>query len=187
MTSPEPTAEDMTTEIVRLKREILGLFEYMQRVRQEIAAIHKPSDETDHLFSMEDQLDAIVSATEEATNSIMETVEENNQAIEKLREKVVGEQALKLLDGMVDNGMKVFEACSFQDITGQRISKVVKSMKYVETRVNSIIEVWGKDAVEATEITAETGKKREGDKALLNGPQLEGGGISQDEIDKLFE
>ncbi len=180
------STQTMITEINRLKREIFGLFEYMQRVRQEIAAIHKPADQADNLFSMEDQLDAIVSATEQATDTIMESIEKNNDLVEKLRARVGDDpEALALIDKMVDNGMLVFEACSFQDITGQRISKVVKSMKYVETRVNAIIEIWGKKAVEMTPVSVPT--KREGDKVLLNGPQLEGGGISQEEIDKLFE
>ncbi len=182
----QESKEGMVSEINRLKREIVGLFEYMQRVRQEIAAINRPADQADHLFSMEDQLDAIVSATEKATDTIMESIEKNNELVERLRAKVGDDaEAQALIDQMVDNGMEVFEACSFQDITGQRISKVVKSMKYVETRVNAIIEIWGKKAVETTQVKAET--TRQGDQALLNGPQLEGGGISQQEIDKLFE
>ena len=48
--------------------------------------------------------------------------------------------------------MKIFEACSFQDITGQRITKVVKSVTYVEDRVNDLIAVWGKEEIDRIEV-----------------------------------
>ena len=34
-------------------------------------------------------------------------------------------------------------ACSFQDITGQRTTKVVSTLHYIEQRVNSMVGIWG--------------------------------------------
>lgn len=83
-----------------------------------------------------------------------------------------------------DNGMQIMEACSFQDLTGQRVTKVARSLTYVEDRVNSVVEIWGKDAVEKVDIGP---SKKTTDQMLLHGPQRQGEGISQDAIDKLFD
>ena len=176
---------DQQSEANVLKKELLGLFQYLKRVRQEIAAINRPADEELHFDSMSDQLDAIVKATEEATNTIMECMEKNDEVVSKLKETITGEEQLKLLDEISNNGADVFQACSFQDITGQRVTKVVKSVTYVEDRVNALISVWGKDEIDSIEVKPEVEKTE--DEKLLKGPALEGEGISQDEIDKLFD
>ena len=97
---------------------------------------------------MADQLDAIVGPTKEATNTIMEAMENNDEILTRLREGITDADHLAGLDRIAANGAAVFEACSFQDITGQRVSKVVKSVSYVEQRINALIEIWGKDELE---------------------------------------
>jgi len=76
------------------------------------------------------------------------------------------------------------EACTFQDITGQRVTKIIRSMQFVEERVLAMVDLMGRDSVakEAAELPVETQEKD----PLLNGPQLPGNAISQDDIDKLF-
>ncbi len=168
-----------------LKKELYGLFKYLQRVRLEIAAINRPADEALHFDSMSDQLDAIVKATEEATDTIMGCMEKNDEIVGKLRKVLTDEAQLALLDQISTNSNDVFEACSFQDITGQRITKVVKSVTYVEDRVNALITIWGKEEIDRIEVMPETEKTE--DEELLHGPALEGEGITQAEIDKLFD
>ena len=68
-----------------LKEELTGLFHYIQRVRSEIAAIHHPAEEDHHFEKMGDQLDAIVEATEKATDTIMSTVEANEALLGEVR------------------------------------------------------------------------------------------------------
>ncbi len=67
-------------EAEALKHELIGLFHYIRRVRQEIAAIYRPADDDNHFDSMADQLDAIVGATEEATDTIMEAMEKTTKS-----------------------------------------------------------------------------------------------------------
>ena len=93
-------------------------------------------------------------------------------------------KANKLLDSVADDTQEIFEACSFQDITGQRVNKITKSLGYVEQRVNSIVSIWGESALDEVKIEGIT--KTE-DEKLLNGPQLEGKGLSQADIDALFD
>ncbi len=173
----------MSDDIDVLRGELSGLFKYMQRVRKEIATIHHPVDEEHQITKMSDQLDAIVAATEDATDTIMEMSEAIQDAVQKIRD---GEDLDSALNQIDDNCMAVFQACSFQDITGQRVSKVLKSIRFVEERINNLVEVWGVQEIEQEEVE---GLDKTEDEALLNGPQLETSKerFSQDDIDALFD
>ncbi len=176
---------DSDQNISLLRSELDGLLRYLHRVRTEIASIDRPADEEHDFNSMGDQLDAIVEATETATNTIMEAVEKNDDIVTKIRKKVKDPEVNGWLDEINNNSGDVFEACSFQDITGQRVNKVVKSVTYVEERVNALIDVMGRDVIESIEVLPESEKTE--DEKLLDGPQLEGKGLSQDDIDSLFD
>ena len=167
-----------------LRRELSELFEYIQEVRQEIAAIHNPADEEHHLDKVGDELQAIVDATERSTFAIMDAMDKNEELVSKLRAVIKDPDQLALLDGISQNGNTVFEACTFQDITGQRVGKVVTTFTYLEDRVNALCRIWGKSALDAVEVKP-VKEKTENEK-LLHGPQLEGEGISQEDIDKMF-
>jgi chemotaxis protein CheZ len=170
-----------------LKAEISGLLRYMQRVRKEIAGMDRGRDEDHNFETMGKQLDAIFEATENATDTIMNAMEQNEESVEKLKEGIDDPGKIALLDKIIDNGNTVFEACSFQDITGQRVTKIVKSIAFVEERVNALLDIWGRDGLEYVEIEEDKEVKREQD-LLLRGPQLNGEEtISQDDIDKLFD
>ena len=164
-----------------LEKEPLGLFKYLKRVRQEIAAINRPADENMHFDSMSNQLDAIVKATE----TIMGCMEKNDDIIVELKKSLTDPDQVNQFDQISAHSAEVFEACSFQDITGQRITKVVKSVTYVEDRVNALINVRGKEEIERIEVQPEIEITEE--EKLLRGPALDGEGIAQDEIHKLFD
>jgi len=183
--SPTRVTEDNRENI--LKAEISGLLRYMQRVRKEIAGMDRGRDEDHNFETMGKQLDAIFEATENATNTIMNAMEQNEESVAKLKEGIDDPGKIALLDKIIDNGNTVFEACSFQDITGQRVTKIVKSITFVEERVNALLDIWGRDGLEDVEIEEDKEVKREQD-ILLRGPQLNGEEtISQDDIDKLFD
>ncbi len=168
-----------------LKTQVDGLMLYMDRLQREIAAIHKPTDEDHRFETTKAQLEAIVLATENATDSIMDAVDRNEEVVTELRKKLTDPDNVSLLNQIVDNDNNVFDACSFQDISGQRVNKVVKSITYIEQRVNALIEIWGKALlVKAKADMEETAVSEE---MQLSGPQLNGNGLSQDDIDKLFD
>jgi chemotaxis protein CheZ len=77
-------------------------------------------------------------------------------------------------------------ACGFQDITGQRISKIVHSLRFIEERVDAMMEIFGRETIEA--LVGELRSDEEGLRGgiALHGPQLPGEAVSQDEIDKRF-
>ena len=90
----------------------------------------------------------------------------------------------EIFDQVTEKVNTVFEACSFQDITGQRVTKVVNSLKFVEERINAIIFTWGKE--ELAKVVVEIKEDQDPDKKLLHGPQLPGQGISQADVDRML-
>lgn len=169
----------------RLKQELDGLSRYILRVRQEVATIDRPGEQINDFESMGDQMIAVVKATESATNSIMEAMESNGEAVAALREKIEDPDQLALLDKISENANSVFEACSFQDITGQRVGRVAKSITFVEERVEALKYLLGAEEVAEAETTSDA-DTADGEE-LLEGPQLNGEGLSQDDIDSLFD
>jgi hypothetical protein len=171
-----------------LRKEILGLFDRIQTIRREIASIRKPGDEQDRFATMSDELDAIVESTETATNSIMENAEAIDEAIMGVRKAIDDPEIAARLDAIPDHIGGIFEACSFQDITGQRITKVVKTLQFIETRVNALISVWGEEALSSVDARDEfESLPPDDERRLLNGPQLKGHGTSQADVDSIMK
>jgi chemotaxis protein CheZ len=162
-------------QVEELYRDCRDLARYIARARGEIAHFRPEEMKTEKLPRAGKELDAIVKATEEATNTIMEAAEEI------MGGEVDDPNAYKT---MVDDAcMRIFEACSFQDITGQRVNKVVETIKYVEERLHALQNAWGPDLGDAPALGAENADE---EAALLNGPALEGEGVAQDDVDAIL-
>lgn len=165
--------------------KMIGLADYIESAKQEIAALRPDEVKDQHLPAASDELDEIVAETAEATNRIMDATETIQGAIGELDEATQ--------EKIFNASMQIFEACSFQDITGQRVTKVVKALKDIEEKVDSLITAFGdeiaeyksRNAPERTE-TPPTDINEITDDMLLEGPQLSEEAMSQDEIDKLL-
>jgi len=121
------------------------------------------------------ELAAITQDTESATNTIM-TAAETVMALDPADPQLAGL--------ITDEVMKMFEACAFQDITGQRISKIIRLLNQIEARVADLAAVVGLgEEVAAAELTAAEIRARN---LLLNGPALDGPETNQADIDVLF-
>jgi chemotaxis protein CheZ len=167
----------------RLRDEINGLSETIERTKREIAVLSRTSASEDRLHDMTDQLDAVVKSTEQATHSILGAAEEIQALADKLGLHASDDERAAI-DGIQNHVIAIFEACNFQDLSGQRISKVVNALKEVEQRVHRMMELFGGEvAIQAVAATIED--VRSADEKLLNGPS-DKAKISQDEIDKLF-
>lgn len=165
---------DVSAQDLGLYKELEALARYIQHARREIAAI-RPADIRDcHLPTAHDELDAVVGATETATFAIFDACD----AIGVIAGSIDGEQGVKLTEQIT----RIFEACNFQDITGQRITKVVKALKHIEAKIDALVAAFGESALGAVDADPEPA----GDAALLHGPQLPGNAIDQDEIDRLL-
>jgi hypothetical protein len=130
------------------------------------------------------ELDSIVTQTETATSEILGAAEKLQEIAFILREAKVEPEACDAIEGLI---MQIYTACSFQDLTGQRTQKVVHVLRYLEGRINSMIDIWGLDGSESTAAAAPVVVDSRPDAHLLNGPALEGEGIDQSQIDSLMD
>ena len=169
----------------RLRSEIRRLSEFIHALRSDIVVVRTDEVKKEFIPTATDELDAIIEATAEATNAIMDAVE----IVEKTGGALAGEQASRLAEATT----KIYEACGFQDITGQRITKVIKALKEIEQRVDAMVAAFGED-VAARPAQAKgpampkagADPKATSDADLLNGPQLKSAAKTQDEIDALL-
>ncbi|MEP3276957.1 MAG: protein phosphatase CheZ [Stappiaceae bacterium] len=174
-------------EAVKLKTELDAIYEAINRTKFEIATLHHSGFEGEEMCRVTNELDAIVDGTENATELILTSAEFIDEASGKLADSLTGDDET-LAQEIQDKVIKIFEACNFQDLTGQRISKVVQTLSFIEERIVRVMEIWGGiDSFSDIEV-ADVPNKKEGDEALLNGPALEidSGVASQDDIDALF-
>lgn len=170
---------DLESAHLRIGTELKRLLDVIHTAKEEIAAIQPNTLSKRDIPTAADELDAIVSNTEEAAGKILDAADELTQ----IAGMVEGEAAERLQ--MV--ATNIFEASSFQDITGQRITKVVRVLKLIEERLATLAEVVGDTALEAEDEVERTDDGVvKNEKDLLNGPQLEGDGNSQDDIDALL-
>lgn len=175
---------DADTEAVQV--EIARMVRTISHAKSEIAAIKHPLSEDDRINSASSQLDAIVQATESATQEILGASEKIEEGINKLGALYPeDEDAVEIIGEMARHVVSILEACNFQDITGQRISKVVTTIRFIEERVINMINIWGAEQFTGIPIPQEDVVSD--DAALLNGPQLGGEGLQQSEIDALFD
>ena len=171
---------ELTQLDLQVFREIDGLAKYIQTAKAEIAAI-RPDEIRDAFVPLAtDELDAVVAATEEATGIILDNAEKVMEAAGELEEPAQS--------NLIEMVTAIFEACNFQDITGQRITKVVNTLKHIDERIQALAAVLGEEVDRCT--VPDTVEGTEGgdldDEDLLNGPQLPQSAIDQDEIDKLL-
>ena len=161
---------DPASHIKILRRELQELSSHMAQTRREIAALRPQDPSANRIMAATEELDAILQATEHATTEILSGAERIQAIADRLRDGAPDQSAL--LDNEV---MGIMTACSFQDITGQRMTKVVNAMRYIERRVHAMIEIWGEDGVEEGELPDDEPRDTRPDAHLLHGPALRGG------------
>ncbi len=167
----------MSGDLNQTEASLLGEVEALGRTisaaRRDIAALRVDDIMDRDIPFVTDELDAIVDHTAVATNAILESCE----MLDEIGPTVSDVAAAKLQDAVT----KIYEACSFQDITGQRITKVVTTLKAIEAKVSQIITTFGVKIEPAEARMAAPAKA-----GLLNGPQLPSNAMDQSDIDKLL-
>jgi chemotaxis protein CheZ len=172
----------------KLKVELDLIYDAITRTKREIAVLHGKSFNGEEMAKVNGELGAVVGGTEEATQQILEATEAIDNAATALSRVTSPDQQKLLSEEIQERVVSIFEACNFQDLTGQRIKKVMDTMKFIEHHITVMMDIWGGvDAIKAH--APPIVDTREGDAKLLNGPKLEGdvGHASQDDIDALFD
>jgi chemotaxis protein CheZ len=163
----------------RVAGEVNDLLAFIETAKADIASMQPATLVARDLPTAADELDAIVEHTEQAASEIMDAADE----LSTIAAEQEGETAERLEKVVT----KIFEASTFQDITGQRITKVVKVIKFIESKLDDLADAIGDMAGDdGVVVTRDANVEIVGDDALLNGPQLEGDGNSQDDIDALL-
>jgi chemotaxis protein CheZ len=169
---------DLSPGETALLAEVQELAQTMATARAEIAALQADDINASHIPSATDELDAIVAHTAAATDIILECCEK----LDVLGPTLTGDAARVVQDVTT----QVYEACSFQDITGQRITKIVATLQAIERKVGHIIEVFGRDHFSALAPDAAPAAADTSPASLLNGPQLPTNAMDQSTIDALL-
>ncbi|MCJ2084513.1 hypothetical protein MKK88_00690 [Methylobacterium sp. E-005] len=126
-----------------LRGNLVDMADAISRTKAEIAAISAANHEQTRLTEASLALDGIVRETERATSDILGSAEAIQEAAWTLREQGANEAACDVLD---HHATGIYTACSFQDLTAQRIARIVYTLRYLEDRLSAMIAIWGEEA-----------------------------------------
>lgn len=182
---------DMLGELGDLARSI-------NRARKELREFQPQLLSEEKLPEASDQLDTIIKTTEQATGKIMDNCERLGGIHERLKERIAASDIaasdpdlLASLDDAISESQgyitEIFEACNFQDLTGQRIQKIVKTLREVERQVLRMVIVFGLNNDKGRALDVDTKEKMMNDAELLNGPALPGQSMEQEDIDDILD
>jgi len=173
------TSEVDVQRVSALRHELQDMSASIAQARREISAI-RPKEGNDRIMSAANELDQIVMSTERASIEILGAAERIMAEAGKLREAATDAEPLGEIENEV---MNIFTACSFQDLTGQRTTKVVNALRYIEQRIMKLMELWNSDG-QPVEPPPPDAIDTRPDAHLLNGPSNDG--IDQNDIDALM-
>jgi chemotaxis protein CheZ len=173
----EAVGGHLSEQDARLLAEVEELGRTIAEAKAEIAALRVDDVTASQIPSATDELDAVVAHTAAATNAILEACE----TLDRAAGGMDGPQA----DALQAATMRIYEACSFQDITGQRITKVVSTLKAIDAKVTHIVSTFGDNRL-VRGAPAPDRPAGPAEAALLNGPQLPAAAMDQAEIDRML-
>lgn len=167
---------------LHIKDELKELLVYIEQAKLEISALRPKEYGTNKIPEASNELDAIVKATEVAAETVMDSADEIGEIAEKCDEETQ-EKLIKI-------STTLFEASGFQDITGQRITKVVTTLSHLEEKLSSLADAIGDTDVDE-QVDEEDSLMKDfeamANEDFLHGPQLEEEAKDQAAIDALFD
>ena len=167
-----------------LRRELEVIYDSIKSNQRELAAMQGDSDEGSRIARAHRELGAVIGAMELSTQQILKAAENIDESARALAATLKNDYDRGLVQDVQDQLARVYEACNFQDLGGQRIVNVMEMLKLVETHIGRVIDIWGgidrRDRSKPAPMS--DGRK------LANGPKLDGdsGHASQSEIDAMF-
>lgn len=180
--------EEKRGELERLRREMREIYQAIEQTKCQILTIKESGSDGQKMDRVAEELSLIVKGTEEATDNILHSAEMiDNNASNLVASLQCGSQQALACE-IQEQIVNIFESCNFQDLTGQRITRVVKTFCFIEQRIMKMMDIWG-GPESFHDVTPDELESRQGDKSLLNGPSLEMDEdvASQEDIDALFD
>lgn len=191
----ENLSENYRTElksVTSLRTDITEIDEAIRGTKKELAAI-KVGNNIGGVDIAALELTTVVSQTEQATNDILAAAESIETIAGSIQSETTLDNAKALAADIADKVTTIYMASNFQDLSGQRITRVVDTLNFIESRIHRMIEAWGglqalHDLIEAELQVKEEERATEGAAALANGPVLVNSDdhVDQSEIDALF-
>jgi chemotaxis protein CheZ len=175
--------DDATAETVQaLTDELSQIRDTIARNKRELAALLGDGNER-RMARAADELRASVDGMDDATQKILKSAEIIDDSARALAAAQKNDYESGLAQEIQDQVVAIYESCNFQDLAGQRIGSVIGMMTMVEDQVAAMLDRCNDRAMKAPVVTTKTG-----DRALLNGPKLDGdaGHASQSDIDAMF-
>ena len=185
---PSESGREAIAQAHELKSELDLIHEAIRRTKQDIGGFETGGYFGPQMARVGRELDAVISGTEQATQNILKSAEDIDQIATTLSSLLKGAYAQGLAQDMRDHVVRIFEACNFQDLTGQRIGKVIATLKFIEDHINRMLEIWRSiERVAPSAAAAPSALSPES--RFLNGPKLadDPGHSSQADIDVIFD
>jgi chemotaxis protein CheZ len=146
----------------------------LNTIREQITGITALPSQSTRNSGLE--LEAVVEETDNAANRIMEAAE----AIGDLtRTAIPDPDARAAMDAHVNT---IFEACAFQDLTGQRIRRAIQHLQHVETMLAELMPHAAPPDVEQVTVTAPMVRPMQTPEYAAGNPDL-----GQASVDSLFD
>lgn len=165
--------------------DIADMAQAIARTKAEIASIKQDAVPQAGIGEATGELHSIVDMTESATSRILAAAERVQEFAWTLREKGTDESLCDELDAQAT---EIYTACSFQDLTGQRTSKVIQVLRYLEYRVNAMIEIWSKNSRGVPAASeAPPPAEQPGGAAATDSSHFSSGGLGQADVDLMME
>jgi chemotaxis protein CheZ len=177
-------ARAQIVEAQAYKHELDLIYAAVKRTKQEIDTIDAGAAAQTGVQRAGHELQAIVKGTEHATQSVLQAAEDIDQVATTLSAVLKGGHDQGLVHDIHERVVQIYEACNFQDLTGQRVAKVAATLKFIEDHVARLMEIWhGLEQFQPVVF-----EEIDGDRKFLNGPKLaaDSGHSSQDDIDSIF-
>lgn len=173
---PAEPAQELTRELAAIQSAIL------RNMRELSVLINDGNDR--RMARAAGELGAAVESMESATQKIFASAEAVDDCARALASALNDDYHHGLAQDVQDHVVRIYEACNFQDLAGQRIGKVIAMLMMVEERLVAMIQrhsgVGVVQQVQASKPAQST--------KLINGPRLDGasGHASQLDIDAMF-
>jgi chemotaxis protein CheZ len=139
------------------------------------------------------ELETVVSQTEAAANDILAAAESIETMAGAIQSETTLEACKSLAADIAEKVTIIYMACNFQDLSGQRVRRVVDTLNFVESRIHKMIDAWGglqalHELIEAEIQAKDEERETEGSAALLTGPVPVNAidHVDQNAIDALF-
>ena len=178
----KPSPRDNAEAVLGLEAEIAFIHEAIARNKRELTALIGDGQER-RLARAGDELSAAVDTMHGATDAILSLAEAAEDSARTLAASLKDEYKRGLTQDIQDQIVKIYETCNFQDIAGQHIGKVIRTLATVEQQLGVILARCSGMHAATQPFVAPAA-----DDDLLNGPKISGdaGHATQHDIDRMF-